>query len=107
MLKITDHAAKEIQRLLASNERPEWGIRVGVKAGGCSGLEYTMDLEDGPKEQDQVFEENGVRVFVDLKSYLYLAGMELDYSTALVGGGFRFHNPNATRTCSCGTSFSV
>lgn len=107
MLKITDTAAAEVKRLLDTSGHAEWGIRVGVKAGGCSGLEYTMDLDEAPKDGDQVFEENGVKVFVDLKSYLYLAGLELDHSTALVGGGFKFNNPNAARTCSCGTSFSV
>lgn len=107
MLKINDTAALELKRLLESQGHPDWGIRVGVKAGGCSGLEYEMDLAEAPVEGDQVFEENGVKVYVDLKSYMYLAGMELDYSTSLVGGGFKFNNPNASRTCSCGTSFAV
>jgi len=107
MIKITDGAAKEISRLLTSNNKPEWGLRVGVKAGGCSGLEYTMAFDSGAKPDDHTFEQNGVKIFVDLRSYLYLAGLELDYTDQLVGGGFKFLNPNAQRTCSCGTSFSA
>lgn len=107
MIKISDTAADEIHRLLTSNSKPEWGLRVGVKAGGCSGMEYTMAFDSAAKEDDHVFESNGVKVFVDLRSYLYLGGMELDYTTELVGGGFKFRNPNAVRTCSCGTSFSA
>lgn len=107
MVNVTDTAAREIQRLLTQHEHQDWGVRMGVKAGGCSGLEYTMDFEEKPKDGDQVFESNGVKIFVDLKSYLYLVGMQLDFSTALVGGGFQFKNPNAVRTCSCGTSFSA
>jgi iron-sulfur cluster assembly protein len=107
MIKVTDTASQEVHRMLKSMEHEDWGVRVGVKAGGCSGLEYTMAFEEKPADGDEVFTENDVKIFVDLKSYMYLAGLELDFSTNLVGGGFQFKNPNAERTCSCGTSFSV
>jgi iron-sulfur cluster assembly protein len=82
-------------------------LRVGVKSGGCSGLEYQMQLDSTQKDGDQVFEDNGVKVVVDMKSLLYLYGTELDYSGGLNGKGLVFNNPNASRTCSCGESFAV
>lgn len=93
--------------MLSAQERDGWGLRVGVKGGGCSGLSYTMQFEEKPGDHDKVQDSEGVRIFVDPKSYLYLNGLTLDYSTDLIGGGFKFVNPNATRTCSCGTSFSA
>lgn len=107
MITVTPQAAHEMNRLLKEKGREEWGLRVGVKGGGCSGLSYSMDLEEEPAEHDRVFEVNGVRIFCDPKSYLYLNGLELDYSDQLMGGGFRFNNPNATQSCSCGQSFSA
>jgi iron-sulfur cluster assembly protein len=86
---------------------PESFLRVGVKSGGCSGLEYQMKFDTAKKEGDQLFEDKGVKVVVDLKSLLYLYGTELDYSGGLNGKGLFFNNPNASRTCSCGESFSV
>jgi len=82
-------------------------LRVGIKAGGCSGLEYQMDFDSTLKEGDQVFEDKGIKVIVDMKSLLYLYGTELDYSDGLNGKGLFFNNPNASRTCSCGESFAV
>ena len=82
-------------------------LRVGIKAGGCSGLEYQMDFDSALKEGDQVFEDKGIKVIVDMKSLLYLYGTELDYSDGLNGKGLFFNNPNASRTCSCGESFAV
>lgn len=107
MINVSETAASQMQRLLSETGRETWGLRVGVKGGGCSGLEYTMDYVENPEKHDRVFETHGVKVYCDPKSYLYLNGLTLDYSDALMGGGFRFENPNATRTCSCGTSFSV
>lgn len=106
-IELTESAAEEVKRLLEAEKKSDWGVRLGVKAGGCSGLSYSMDLAAGPEEKDKVNESHGVRVFVDPKSYLFLNGMELDYSRQMIGGGFQFKNPNATRTCSCGTSFSA
>lgn len=82
-------------------------IRVGVEGGGCSGLSYKLDFDTQLKEGDQEFEDKGVKIVVDKKSFLYLIGTELDYSGGLNGKGFSFNNPNASRTCGCGESFSV
>lgn len=106
-IEVSPTAVQEIHRLLKKEHKEGWGLRVGVKGGGCSGLSYTMTIEETPGEHDRVNEVNGVKVFVDPKSYLYLNGMLLDFSTELMGGGFKFVNPNATRTCSCGSSFSA
>lgn len=106
-IELTEEAAREVRRLLESDDKPGWGVRMGVSAGGCSGLSYTMDFAEEPAEKDKVSESHGVRIFCDPKSYLYLNGMVLDYSKQLIGGGFQFKNPNAERTCSCGTSFSA
>ncbi|MCB2154892.1 iron-sulfur cluster assembly accessory protein [bacterium] len=107
MITITETAAAEIRRLLATEKKESWGLRVGVAGGGCSGLSYTLAFDEEPKEADSVFEISDIRVFVDPKSYLFLNGITLDYSTDLLNGGFRFVNPNASRTCSCGSSFSM
>ena len=82
-------------------------VRVGVKGGGCSGLTYVLDIVDSPHEGDKVITQNGVTLAVDKKSYIFLAGTELDYSGGLNGKGFIFNNPNAKKACGCGTSFSV
>jgi iron-sulfur cluster assembly protein len=107
MIKLTEAAAKEVKRLLAQEEKESWGLRVGVAGGGCSGLSYTLAFDEHPKDNDSVMEIEGVRVYCDPKSYLFLNGMTLDFSTELLTGGFKFINPNASRSCSCGTSFSV
>ena len=104
---LTDSAVEEVKRVLEQQQKPDWGLRLGVKAGGCSGLEYAIDIAETAGEKDQVFEFNGLRVFVDPKSYLFLNGMTLDFKKALLGGGFKFENPNATKTCGCGTSFAA
>ena len=82
-------------------------VRVGVKSGGCSGLSYDMDFVDKAKDGDQLFQENGIKVLVEKKSLLYLIGTTLEYSGGLNGKGFAFNNPNASRTCGCGESFSL
>jgi iron-sulfur cluster assembly protein len=107
MIDVTPSAVEEMRRLLSKQSKENWGIRVGVKGGGCSGLSYQMDIESKPGEHDRVFDVEGISVFCDPKSYLYLNGLTLDYSNQLIGGGFIFNNPNAVRTCSCGTSFSA
>ena len=88
-IEVTPTALEEIRRLLKKEEKEGWGLRMGVKGGGCSGLSYTMDIENEPQEKDRINEVEGIRVFVDPKSYLYLNGMQLDFSTALIGGGFQ------------------
>ena len=85
----------------------DFGLRVGVKGGGCSGLTYQLSLEQESRPDDKIIEEHGLKMFVDRKSYIFLAGTILEYSDGLNGRGFEFHNPNAKTTCGCGTSFSV
>lgn len=107
-VSVTEVAAEEIKRIMEQQKIPDtYGLRVGVVGGGCSGMQYTMDFTEKASEGDRVFEEHGVRLFVDLKSYLYLQGTTLDFSTGLNGRGFLFTNPNANKSCGCGSSFSV
>jgi iron-sulfur cluster assembly protein len=108
VLQISENADKLIRKMTLKNGLIEGGLRIGIKAGGCSGLSYTFAWESGPREGDQVFQgPEGSRVFVDPKSYRFLQGTTLDYDTSLVSKGFIFNNPNAKSSCGCGTSFSV
>ena len=108
MITVSSNAKEYISRLLVQEHKdPSTFVRVGIKAGGCSGLEYQMDFDTEEKKGDQVFEDKGIKVVVDMKSLLYLYGTELDYSGGLDGKGLFFNNPNASRTCSCGESFAV
>lgn len=108
MIQVTEHAATQIHKLLVKQELPQGGMRVGVKAGGCSGFEYTFAWEAAPKVDDLVFDgPNGVRVWIDPRSHRVLDGTTLDYDTGLLSKGFVFQNPHAKSTCGCGTSFSV
>ena len=107
MISLTPNAIKETKRLLQEQERKDVvGLRVGVRGGGCSGLAYNLNF-DVQHEGDNIFEYEGVRVLIDPKSLLYLEGMTLDFSDSLQGRGFKFVNPNASKTCGCGESFSV
>ncbi|HAS36891.1 MAG TPA: iron-sulfur cluster assembly accessory protein [Flavobacteriales bacterium] len=108
MITVSESAKEEVLRLIKEDNLPANSfIRVGVKGGGCSGLSYEMDFDFEAKEEDKVFEDKGVKIVVDKKSFLYLIGTELEYSGGLNGSGFVFHNPNASRTCGCGESFSI
>ena len=108
MLQISDNAAKLIQKMTAKNGIPGGGLRIAIKAGGCSGLSYTFAWEPAAREGDHVFESpDGSKVFVDPRSFRFLDGTTLDYDTSLVSKGFIFNNPNAKSSCGCGTSFSV
>jgi iron-sulfur cluster assembly protein len=108
MITISEPAKEYINQLLKEdNASPGTFVRVGVKGGGCSGLEYQLNFDSEMKQGDEVFEDKGIKVVVDFKSLLYLYGTELDYSGGLNGKGLTFKNPNATKTCSCGESFSV
>jgi iron-sulfur cluster assembly protein len=108
MLQISENADKLIRKMTVKNGIPEGGLRVGIKAGGCSGLSYTFAWEAAPREGDHVFEgPDGARVYVDPRSFRFLDGTTLDYDTSLVSKGFIFNNPNAKSSCGCGTSFSV
>ncbi len=105
-VQITEQAANRIKELLDQDERDLAGLRLKVVGGGCSGLQYKMDL-DNPKPTDRVFELEGAKVIVDLKSLLYLGGTELDYKETLMEAAFVFQNPNVKRSCGCGASFVV
>ena len=107
LVKVTPSAAKKVSTLLAKQGRPAGVLRVAVVGGGCSGLQYKMDLQDGPAARDIMVETGGIRVVVDPKSALYVTGSELDYVDALQDGGFKVKNPKATASCGCGTSFSL
>ena len=107
LVKLTSNAAKKVSTLLTKQGRPTGVLRVAVVGGGCSGLQYKMDLQDAPANRDFLVESAGVRVVVDPKSALYVTGSELDYVDALQDGGFKVKNPNAATSCSCGESFSA
>ena len=106
MVSITDRAAERIKQLQAAENKESQGLRLKVVGGGCSGLQYKMDL-DLQKPGDRIFEKDGAKVLVDMKSLLYLNGTELDYKEDLMQSGFVFQNPNVKRSCGCGTSFMV
>src|SRR5688500_18850137 len=108
MIAISENAANQIRKMLAKNGLGGGGLRIGVKAGGCSGYEYIFAWEKDPRPTDQVFEGSGeARIFVDPKSYTLLQGTELEYDTSLMSRGFMFSNPNAKSTCGCGLSFNA
>lgn len=107
MITVTDNAKKQAVRLMEEDGKAGYFIRVGVEGGGCSGLMYQLSFDNTEKEEDKAFENNGIKVVVDKKSYLYLVGTVLDFSGGLNGKGFVFTNPNANRTCGCGESFSL
>lgn len=109
MIKVSETAKKKVVELMTDdgyNASTDY-VRVGVKSGGCSGLSYDLKFDKEHEEDDKVFEDNGVKIIVDKKSFLYLIGTTLEYSGGLNGTGFVFNNPNANRTCGCGESFSL
>ena len=109
MIKVSETAKKKVVELMRDegyNYATDY-VRVGVKSGGCSGLSYELKFDKEHQDQDKVFEDNGVKIIVDKKSFLYLIGTTLEYSGGLNGAGFVFNNPNANRTCGCGESFSL
>jgi len=106
-ISISKGAADHVKHIANVQNNSLSNLRVGVKGGGCSGLTYVLDLVDEPLEGDKLIEEHGMKLFVDRKSYVFLAGTVLEYSGGLNGKGFVFNNPNAKTTCGCGTSFSV
>ncbi|EGV42147.1 iron-sulfur cluster assembly accessory protein [Bizionia argentinensis JUB59] len=109
MIKVSETAKKKVSELMSDdgyNAATDY-VRVGVKSGGCSGLSYDLKFDKAQAEGDKVFEDNGIRIIIDKKSFLYLIGTTLEYSGGLNGSGFVFNNPNANRTCGCGESFSL
>ena len=108
MITLSASATQEVKRLIEKEQKPNLGLRIGVKGGGCSGLSYVLAIEEAiPKPYDAIFEQEGVKVLVDAKSHLYLDGTTVDYNSSLVGGGFEFQNPLAKKSCGCGTSFTT
>jgi iron-sulfur cluster assembly protein len=107
-IQVTERAVRRIRAAMAKEgiSPTEGGLRLGVMGGGCSGLSYSIKFDTQPRERDRVYEFDGVRIFVDPKSFLYLHGMTLDYEETLMRQGFNFINPNSTRSCGCGSSFS-
>lgn len=107
-IQLTEKAMTEIRKIMGQNNIPEtYGLRVGVKGGGCSGLSYSLGFDKEARTGDKVISKDGVQLFVDPKSLFYLSGTELDYTDGLNGRGFVFNNPNASKTCGCGSSFGV
>ncbi len=107
LIKVLEGASKHLSSLLTKQGRADGALRIAVVGGGCSGLQYKMDLVDGPRDRDMLVPSNGVNVVIDPKSALFVAGSELDYSDDLQQGGFKVTNPNAEVTCSCGESFAA
>ena len=107
MITVTEHAAGKIKQLLDREGTPDHGLRVQVVGGGCSGLQYKMKFIEAPEDDDNTVESNGIKVFVDMKSALYLSGSEIDFDDGLMSSGFQIKNPNATNQCGCGESFGV
>src|SRR5579885_776110 len=107
-ITLTEKAASEVRKIMEANKIPEtYGLRVGVKGGGCSGLSYSLGFDSEGRDNDKVLNIDGVRIFVDPKSLFYLSGTQLDFTDGLNGRGFVFNNPNATKTCGCGSSFGA
>jgi iron-sulfur cluster assembly protein len=107
MIQVSPKAILKIKEQFAKHGVTAGGLRLGVQGGGCSGLSYLFKLESAPRPKDNIFEFDGVQVFVDPKSLVYLDGMTLDYRESLIYSGFVFENPNAKKSCGCGTSFSA
>ena len=104
---VTKKAVKRLKAVMQADGKEGYFLRMSVEGGGCSGMTYNMDFEKSKKEYDKMFKSNGLTVLCDLKSWLYLKDVEIDYSDDLLNGGFKIKNPNAERTCGCGTSFSA
>lgn len=109
MVTLTPTATEEVKRLIEKEQKPNRALRLGVKGGGCSGMSYLMGLDEAtPKQDDQFFEQAGIKILIDAKSHLYLDGMMVDYKQeGIMSGGFEFNNPNAKKSCGCGTSFTA
>ena len=106
-INLTPKAIQRIKSILDGENKKDFALRVSVTGGGCSGMSYNMSFDDKQGEFDKVFNYEGVKIFCDLKSWLYVKGTTIDFSNDLLSGGFKIENPNANRTCGCGTSFSV
>tara|TARA_B110000046_G_scaffold29356_1_gene30804 strand:- start:19090 stop:19476 length:387 start_codon:yes stop_codon:yes gene_type:complete len=106
-ITVTKNAVNQLKTVMKADKKEDYLLRMSVEGGGCSGMTYKMDFEKEKLEFDKVFKSNGLTVICELKSWLYLQNVEIDYSNDLLNGGFKIKNPNAERTCGCGTSFSA
>lgn len=106
-MRLTEAAAERVKALMAASDTPKAGLRVGVKKGGCAGMEYTMEFVEEPAKFDEVVEDRGVKLFIDAKAVLYLLGTEMDYVTDRLSSKFVFNNPNQTSACGCGESIAL
>ena len=104
---VTEEAAKRLKAVMSAEGKTNHFVRMSVDSGGCSGMNYKMDFDNNQESYDKIFEANGLKVVCDLKSWLYLKNITIDYSDDMLNGGFKIENPNAERTCGCGTSFSA
>ncbi len=108
MITLTPNAAGQVKKLIEHENKPNLGLRIGVKGGGCSGMSYVLSIDEvTPKQFDSIFEQDGVKILIDAKSHLYLDGTNIDYKESVMGGGFEFNNPMAKKSCGCGTSFTT
>lgn len=107
MISLTENAVSEINKVIVENKLPEGtGIRIGIKGGGCAGFTYVFDFDNNPGEFDEIFESEGINIFVDKKSLIYIDGTVVDFNNSLMDRGFKFNNPKANAACGCGTSFT-
>ena len=107
VMSLTDAAAGRVQEIMSSADRPLFGLKVGIKNGGCAGMSYTMAMVDGPEPRDEVVEDKGVRIIIDPKAVLFLLGTRMDFKTDKLSSGFVFENPNQTSACGCGESVAI
>ena len=107
LVSLTDAAAQRVQEIVANADKPLFGLRVGVKNGGCAGMSYTMEMAEAPAPGDEVVEDKGVRVLIDPKAILFLLGTQMDYAQSKLSSGFVFNNPNQTSACGCGESVAI
>lgn len=107
MLEMTDRAVSKVKELLAAESKDGYGLRVAIHGGGCSGFQYGLTFENQERDNDNVMEMNGLRIFVDAMSGMYLDGVKIDYVETLEGSGFKIDNPNSSGTCGCGHSFQA
>jgi len=106
MITLTAEAHSKVKDIMSKENKSDWNLRMGVRGGGCSGMNYVLGFDNKTSEDDQIFEQDGVKLVCDMKSYLYLNGTEIDFTEGLNGTGFVFKNPNAVKSCGCGQSFS-
>ncbi len=107
VMKLTDAAADRVREIMAKSDKPVVGLRIGVKNGGCAGMEYTMEWAEDQKPFDEVVEDKGVKVLIDAKAMMFLLGTEMDYQTTTLKSGFVFNNPNQVSACGCGESVQL